>query len=73
MATCLKCESDYSDRRKALGYELCLTCGEQHAAILTKEKSTRIMPGHKSNYMLLSGDLKLALQEAKGMSSKTSN
>jgi hypothetical protein len=63
----------YSDKRKEIGYDTCLNCGAKEAAIQTKEKASRIMPGHKSNYMLLSADIKTAIQEAKGMSAKTQN
>tara|TARA_B100000287_G_C20501256_1_gene729209 strand:- start:229 stop:474 length:246 start_codon:yes stop_codon:yes gene_type:complete len=31
MATCIKCEENYSDRRLALGYATCLECGEAEA------------------------------------------
>jgi len=34
--------------RVALGYELCMQCGEQHA----KQVKHTVLPLHKSNYMV---------------------
>jgi len=28
MAICIKCDEEFNDRRRALGYETCLDCGE---------------------------------------------
>lgn len=42
MAICIECDDEYSDRRKALGYNVCLECGDNIAAkqILFKAKCT---------------------------------
>lgn len=46
---CVECqERSVPDARKALGYELCLQCGEASAR---RVKHT-ILPLHKSNYMV---------------------
>lgn len=64
MAICVNCESDYSDKRLALGYKTCLTCGEKDAQVLVAEKANRVFPaGNKQAYTLLSGDRKQALWE----------
>ena len=31
MAECVKCEEEYSDKRLALGYLVCLQCGDRDA------------------------------------------
>ena len=42
MAICIECDEEYSDRRKALGYNTCLDCGDAIATqqILYKAKCT---------------------------------
>ena len=42
MAVCIECGDEYSDRRKALGYNTCLECGDAIATqqILHKAKCT---------------------------------
>lgn len=44
MAECIECEEEYSDKRKALGYDVCLQCGSQIAYEQAVEKSKRIGP-----------------------------
>jgi hypothetical protein len=55
---CVNCDDDIDPRRVALGYGLCLMCGEEAA----REERTHwtIVPMHKSNYVLLTdrNDLK---------------
>jgi len=36
MAICNKCGNEFSDKRKVLGYDICLDCGEQKAKELGK-------------------------------------
>jgi hypothetical protein len=43
MATCIKCGDEFSDKRKALGYNTCLDCGEQEAQELGKPKKERLL------------------------------
>ena len=31
MATCIKCYSEFPDKRKELGYKTCIVCGEKEA------------------------------------------
>lgn len=72
MAACVECEGWYSDKRAALGYETCLTCGEVNAQRQIVEKSTRIIPaGNKMGYTLLSANPEIAKSEARGYARKT--
>ena len=55
MAICIECDDEYSDRRKALGYDTCLDCGDAIATqqILHKAKCTA--PAYnKGGYMYIS-------------------
>ena len=45
MAIC-KCGAEFSDKRKALGYETCLDCGEQEAQELVAKKKERVAPAY---------------------------
>jgi hypothetical protein len=47
---CIHCDDDIDPRRAALGYRLCLFCGEEAAR--EERKGWTIAPLHKSNYML---------------------
>ena len=44
MAICKNCGEEYSDKRKSLGYNICLDCGEHQAIIRKKIKSKRTAP-----------------------------
>ena len=44
MAICVECEEEFSDKRKALGYDVCLNCGAEHAREQAIAKSKRIQP-----------------------------
>ena len=48
VSTCRVCGDVISDGRYALGYKVCLLCGEEQARAV---KHT-VAPLHKSNYML---------------------
>jgi hypothetical protein len=48
---CIHCDDDIDPRRAALGYRLCLFCGEEAAK--EERKGWTIVPMHKSNYVLL--------------------
>jgi len=52
MAICIECNEEYSDRRKALGYNTCLECG---AVVATREilfKASCTAPAYnKGGYM----------------------
>ena len=48
-AICAECGEPYSIRRAAMGYKLCLVCGETHA----RQQRHTIAPMHKSNYVLI--------------------
>lgn len=43
MATCIKCGDEFSDKRKALGYDTCLDCGEQEAKELARPKKEKLL------------------------------
>lgn len=45
---CPICDDDIDPQRYALGYRLCLTCGDKVA----KQRKHTIAPMNKSNYML---------------------
>jgi hypothetical protein len=47
---CIHCDDDVDPRRAALGYKLCLFCGEEAAR--EERRGWTIAPLHKSNYML---------------------
>lgn len=49
MRICIKCGESVHDARVALGYDLCLPCGEIYAR---KRKHT-IVPMNKSNYIVV--------------------
>jgi hypothetical protein len=48
---CIQCDDDVDPRRAALGYKLCLFCGEEAAR--EERRGWTIVPMHKSNYVLL--------------------
>lgn len=48
---CTYCGNLIHPDRFALGYYLCLSCGEQHAK--EQRKQWCVAPMHKSNYMLI--------------------
>jgi hypothetical protein len=48
---CIHCDDDIDPRRAALGYKLCLFCGEEAAR--EERRGWTIVPMHKSNYVLL--------------------
>jgi hypothetical protein len=48
---CIHCDDDIDPRRAALGYRLCLFCGEEAAR--EERRGWTIVPMHKSNYVLL--------------------
>lgn len=42
MATCSKCGDEFSEKRKELGYDTCLDCGEELAQVEIDKKRERI-------------------------------
>jgi ribosomal protein L37AE/L43A len=58
---CPACGDDVNPQRYALGYRLCLSCGDKVA----KQKKHTIAPMHKSNYMLFTD-----LNDLKGINNK---
>ena len=44
MAICKECYEEYSDRRKALGYDTCLNCGDIAAAKQALHKAKCVAP-----------------------------
>lgn len=47
MAVCVKCEEQYPDKRRELGYETCLKCGGK------RKKYTVGIPYNKGGYQLI--------------------
>ena len=43
MATCNRCGEEFSDKRKALGYDICLDCGEEQAQALAELKKKKLL------------------------------
>jgi hypothetical protein len=56
---CAQCEGPVSKRRAALGYKVCLPCGEETAR--TERKAWTVAPMHKSNYVLVTDPSDLQL------------
>ena len=50
MAECKTCGEEFSNKRAALGYTLCLPCGEREA----RGVKHCTVPGHKQGYMVVS-------------------
>lgn len=61
---CTDCGGEIHPRRFALGYRLCLTCGEQGAR--AARTSWCVAPVHKSNYILVTNREELKFINNKG-------
>ena len=44
MAICAKCSCDFPDKRHALGFDLCIVCGDKYASLEKIRKSKCIAP-----------------------------
>lgn len=44
MATCFVCKVQYSDKRKSIGYNTCLKCGDKFAIAESIRKSKCVAP-----------------------------
>lgn len=53
---CEDCGAAYPAKRAALGYRLCLTCGEKAARAIKH----CTVPGHKQGYMVITNRAELA-------------
>ena len=62
--SCENCGEEFDPRRLALGYNVCLPCGE----LIAREVKYCIAPVHKSNYVVVSRKSDLV-----GINNKTSN
>jgi len=52
MAICVECDDEYSDRRKTLGYDTCLECGDAAATREILFKASCTAPAYnKGGYM----------------------
>ena len=51
MTHCVRCGDNIDPRRVALGYRVCILCGEEAAR--EERAGWTIAPLHKSNYVLL--------------------
>jgi hypothetical protein len=63
MNECPQCGDDVPAARYALGYRLCLFCGEEAAR--EERRGWTVVPMHKSNYVLLTNK-----EDLKGVNSK---
>ena len=61
MTECKKCGEQYDPRRRALGWQTCLSCGESDA----RQVVHTIAPMHKSNYIHVGN-----LEDLKGLNNK---
>lgn len=59
---CTECGSVVAPARVAIGYNVCLPCGEQ----LARQRVHTIAPMHKSNYMVISNRAELLGLNNKG-------
>lgn len=56
MAICIRCGDEYADKRKELGYDICLACGDMDAQAEAKAKSSRIaVQYNKGPYQYITG------------------
>lgn len=54
MAVCQRCGASYTDKRKEVGYNTCLECGEWEAALDANEKSKQVAIAYnKGPYMYI--------------------
>tara|TARA_R110000737_G_scaffold299736_1_gene306543 strand:+ start:388 stop:597 length:210 start_codon:yes stop_codon:yes gene_type:complete len=58
---CKQCGKTYSHKRKSVGYNICMACGDR----LAKTKKHTIVPMHKSNYIVVTD-----LEILKGINNK---
>ena len=64
--TCTVCGESFSAERKALGYSVCLWCGEEQA--MQDRQYWTVVPLNKSNYTLITNK-----EELKGLNPKSNN
>ena len=50
MATCIKCEEEYNDRRRELGYLTCLDCGGREANRIARDRTERSLRSMTPNH-----------------------
>lgn len=60
---CIECGEPYPAKRAALGYKLCLKCGETAA----RKVKFCTVPGHKQGYMVISNKAELVGINTKGV------
>lgn len=61
---CERCDEPYAPARAALGYTVCLKCGDRQA--VQARQHWTIAPLHKSNYQLITDPTLLAGINVKG-------
>ena len=62
---CVECGEPYQYERQSLGYDTCISCGEEQAV----EVKHTIVPMHKSNYIHIS-NTEIGRQLLKGINNK---
>lgn len=50
MATCIKCEEEYSNKRLALGYHTCLDCGGRDASRMIRARTAEVLKSMTPNH-----------------------
>lgn len=61
---CAACDEPFAPARAALGYTLCLACGNKQA--VAARKNWTVAPLHKSNYQLITDPKLLVAINVKG-------
>lgn len=60
MAICKECGEEYPNARKALGYSVCLECGELHAQEEIAYRRTCVAPAYNKGPQMYIGSKELA-------------
>ena len=50
MATCIRCEEEYNDRRRELGYRTCLNCGGREANRIARDRTEQTLRSMTPNH-----------------------
>jgi len=65
MAICKLCHEDYNDKRLALGFRLCLECGDKAASREANRRRKCVAPAYNKGAYQYIGDLSDAFNAGK--------
>jgi ribosomal protein L37AE/L43A len=65
MAICKLCHEDYSDKRRALGLQVCLECGDKAAQQEANRRRKCVAPAYNKGAYQYIGDLSDAFNAGK--------